>query len=45
MIEQIREVVQAEQPNANPFSKQAQKDKREREYQKEKEAFQEWLKE
>jgi hypothetical protein len=45
MIKQIREVVSAEQPKANPFLEQAQKEKREREYQKEKETFQTWLRE
>jgi hypothetical protein len=31
-IDRIREVVHAEQPKINPFSEQAQKEKREREY-------------
>jgi hypothetical protein len=44
-IEQIREVVWAEQPKINPFMEQVQKEKREREYQKEKEAFTNWMKE
>jgi hypothetical protein len=44
-IEQIPEVVQAEQPKANPFSEQAQRRKGEREYQKKKEAFIHWMKE
>jgi hypothetical protein len=38
-MEQIREVVRTEQFKANPFSEQAQREKREREYQKEKESF------
>jgi hypothetical protein len=45
MIEQIREVVRAEQAKTNPFFEQAQRERRERQYQKEKKSFQEWLKE
>jgi hypothetical protein len=44
-IEQIREVVRAEQPKANPFTEQVQREKRQREYQKEKETFINWMKE
>jgi hypothetical protein len=44
-IDQIREVVQAKQPMINSFTKQAQKEKREREYQKEKEFSTRWLQE
>jgi hypothetical protein len=44
-IDQIREVVHAEQPKINPFSELAQREKREREYQKEMEAFTKWIKE
>jgi hypothetical protein len=44
-IEQIREVVQTAQLKANPFKEEAQKERREREYQKEKESFTRWLQE
>jgi hypothetical protein len=44
-MEQIRAVVHTEQPKLNPFLEQAQKENREREYQKEKEAFTNWIKE
>jgi hypothetical protein len=45
MIEQIRQVVQAEQPKVNPFAEQIAKDQRERTYQKEEETFRQWMKE
>jgi hypothetical protein len=41
-IEQIREVVRSEQPRANPFDEQVE---RERTRQKEKEIFEQWMKE
>jgi hypothetical protein len=45
MSEQIREVVQAAQPQANPFNAQVEKERFERSRRKVKEIFEQWMKE
>jgi hypothetical protein len=45
MIDQMKEVVRKERPQGNPFLEQMQREGRERQFHKEKEAFTNWMKE